>query len=275
MDPRDAATVMLVRDSPNLEVFMLRRNLRSVFVGGAYVFPGGGVDAGDRDPALLALVDGVSPADADARLGGPGALGFWVAAIRESFEEAGVLLARDRTLGDLVVSDAPVLDAERRRLIAGERPFVEIVRGLGVVLDAGALAPFARWITPSGPPRRFDTWFFVAAAPEGHVYEHDDDETVASTWLGPADALEQAREGEIELIYPTFRSLQTLARFDRAEDVLDAVHAVWRDSDRPMRMVNPGQGWVLDLPGTDDDADAIRHSTTSAGRARRRAEASG
>jgi 8-oxo-dGTP pyrophosphatase MutT (NUDIX family) len=217
----------------------------------------------------------VSPADADARLGGPGALGFWVAAIRESFEEAGVLLARDRTLGDLVVSDAPVLDAERRRLIAGERPFVEIVRGLGVVLDAGALAPFARWITPSGPPRRFDTWFFVAAAPEGHVYEHDDDETVASTWLGPADALEQAREGEIELIYPTFRSLQTLARFDRAEDVLDAVHAVWRDSDRPMRMVNPGQGWVLDLPGTDDDADAIRHSTTSAGRARRRAEASG
>jgi 8-oxo-dGTP pyrophosphatase MutT (NUDIX family) len=273
---------MLVRDSPRLEVFMLRRSLRSVFVGGAYVFPGGAVDGDDRELALLALVDGISSADADARLGGPGALGFWVAAIRESFEEAGVLLARDAPDGSLVIGDTPAFDIERRRLIAGERPFLDVVRDLGCVLDAGALAPFARWITPPGNSRRYDTWFFVAAAPDGHVYEHDDGETVASTWLRPADALAQARDGAIELIYPTFRSLQTLARFDRADDLLDAVHGAWREREQPMLTVNPGQGWVLDLPsggrgapGADDDADAIRYSTTSAGRARGRAEASG
>lgn len=274
MEPRDAATVMLVRDQPELEVFLLRRSPRSAFVGGASVFPGGAVDDDDRAPAMLALADGVRASEADARLGSPGALGFWVAGIRECFEEAGVLLARDALAGDLVVSDALGLDVERRRLLAGERSFVEILGELGVVLDAGALVPFAHWITPPGNPRRYDTWFFVAAAPEGHVYEHDADETVASTWLRPAEALDQARRGEIELIYPTFRSLQTLARFDRADDVLAAVHAAWRDRDEPMLAVNPGQGWVLDLPGTDDDADAMRHSTTSARRGRRREEAS-
>lgn len=275
MEPRDAATVMLVRDRPELEVFMLRRNPRSVFVGGAYVFPGGAVEDEDRAPEMLSLVDSVRAPDADQRLGCPGALGFWVAAIRESFEEAGVLLARDQRAGELVERDAARFDTARRHLIAGERTFVDIVRELGAVLDAGALVPVAHWITPPGNARRYDTWFFVASAPEGHVYEHDDDETVASTWLRPLDALEQARQGEIELIYPTFRSLQTLARFDRVEGVLGAVHEVWRDRDEPMLTVNPGQGWVLDLPGADDDADALRHSTTSAGRARRRAEANG
>ena len=276
MEPRDAATVMLVRDSPKLEVFMLRRSLRSVFVGGAYVFPGGAVDEDDRDPALLALVDGVGSPDADARLGAPGALGFWVAAIRESFEEAGVLVARDRRTGDLAIGDGSTLATARRRLIAGEASFVDVVRDLDVVLDAGALAPVARWITPPGPPRRFDTWFFVAAAPDGHVYEHDDDETVASTWLQPTDALEQARRGEIELIYPTFRSLQMLTRFEHAIDVLDTVRTKWKDDEQPMVRATTGWGWMLDLPGGDDDeADAIAHSTTDRRPSARPAEASG
>src|SRR5581483_2715225 len=154
VEPRDAATVMLVRDTPDLHVFMLRRSPRSAFVAGAYVFPGGAVDDEDAEPAMLRRCHGRDPADADRMLATPGALRFWVAAIRESFEEAGVLLARDGA-GNPVDVDAPVLD------------------GHGAVLDAGALAPIGHWITPAPAPRRYDTWFFVAPAPEGHVYEHD------------------------------------------------------------------------------------------------------
>lgn len=255
---------------------MLRRNVRSVFVGGAHVFPGGGVDEGDRDASLAERVDGIDDRAACARLGvAHGALGFWVAAIRESFEEAGVLLARDAASGDAMVVDAPTLEADRRELIAGDRSFVDIVCDRALVLDAGALHPFAHWITPDGGPRRYDTWFFVAPAPEGHTYEHDDDETVASVWVRPGDALEQARNQEIELIYPTFRSLQALARFETAAELLATVRAVWRDDEQPMETENPGQGWVLRLPDEphasdvrDETADAVAHSTTSHGRAR-------
>jgi 8-oxo-dGTP pyrophosphatase MutT (NUDIX family) len=267
---------MLVRDAPAFEVFMLRRNVRSVFVGGAHVFPGGAVDPDDRDDAIFDLAAGIDDATASRALGvSDGALGFWVAAIRESFEEAGVLIARDATTDTEMLVDVSQLDVDRRALTAGERRFVDIVRDRDLVLDAGALHPFAHWITPPGAPRRYDTWFFVAPAPEGHAYEHDDDETVASVWIRPADALEQARRREIELIYPTFRSLQSLARFETAADLLRTVRNVWHDDARPMQVENPGQGWVLRLPGDadgsdllGDEADAVAHSTTTRGRAR-------
>src|SRR5262249_5668208 len=162
--------------------------------GGASVFPGGAVDPEDRAPALLASVDGVAPADADARLGEAGALGRWVAAIRESFEEAGVLLARDAAAGrpllgrDRETSRLASLDADRRALLAGERTFTDVVTARAAVLDAGELVPVARWITPAGAPRRYDTWFFVAPAPTGHAYLHDDVEAVASEWVRPGTA---------------------------------------------------------------------------------------
>lgn len=260
---------MLVRDAPELEVFMLRRSLSSVFVGGAYVFPGGAVDPADRDPALLAAVAGIDGADAATQLGVADALGIWVAAIRESFEEAGVLLARRAETDERLVLDPGAtfeLDADRRALISGDRSLLEIITPRGLVLDGGALAPFARWITPPGAPRRFDTWFFVASAPAGHVYEHDDGETIASVWVRPADALEQARIKEIELIYPTFRCLQALAHYDTASALLDAVQSVWDEDAAPMRVENPDQGWMLRLPGRDDVADAAVHSTTAAPR---------
>lgn len=249
---------------------MLRRTLNAAFVAGAYVFPGGAVDADDRSADTLSLVAAPTPAEADARLGTDQALGFWVAAIRESFEEAGVLLACDASSGEPISGDRDSFAADRLRLASGDASFPSIVRERGAVLDAGALAPFAHWITPEGNPRRYDTWFFVAAAPEGHVYEHDDTETVASEWIEPSVALERARTREIELIYPTFRSLQMLAHFDSSAAVLEAVRAVWAERSDPMLTVNPEQGWVVDLPGVDHGrdgvADAIQHSTTSAGR---------
>jgi 8-oxo-dGTP pyrophosphatase MutT (NUDIX family) len=222
---REAATVMLVRDAPDLEVFMLRRNPASVFVGGAYVFPGGAVDPDDWAPRHR------------------------VAAVRESFEEAGVLLARSRSTGDVFEPAShriAELDQHRRRLLAGEVSFREVLGAHEAVADLDALVPFARWVTPPGAPRRFDTWFFVAAAPDGHAYAHDDDEMVASEWVRPADALDRARAGAIELIEPTAFSLIAMADFTSAAAFVGAVRDQWSGADS-LHRIHPHLGWQLDL----------------------------
>src|SRR5947209_19492999 len=137
---------MLVRDAPQLEVFMLRRNVAVEFMGGAYVFPGGAVDAGDRAPELLGRCHGRDDSSASIQLGmHAGGMGFWVAAIRETFEEAGVLLARSAATGRPVDPDDPSvaarLEAARRAVGAGERPFVEVVQDEDGWLDAGQCNP--------------------------------------------------------------------------------------------------------------------------------------
>ncbi|MFM8304528.1 MAG: NUDIX hydrolase [Actinomycetota bacterium] len=251
---REAATVMLVRDAPGLEVFMLRRNPRSSFVPGAYVFPGGQVDPADAAPGLLARTTGVDPAVADAWLGVADATRFWVAAVRESFEEAGVLVARRRTDGAPIDPDAVdpgALADDRVRLLRGETDLTRVLDAHAALLDLGSLVPFGRWITPVGAPKRFDTWFFVAAAPTGHVYEHDDDEMVASEWVHPDAAIERARTGAIELIYPTIRSLLVMRRYPSAAAFLAATRERWSRPDA-LRVMDAGQGWQLDLT-TDDE----------------------
>lgn len=213
---REAATVMLVTDAPDLHVFMLRRNLASVFVPGAYVFPGGGVDAADRDPRAYARVRGLDDARASLLLDRPvDGLRYWVAAAREAFEESGLLLGTAET----------EFHAERDALNRGEVGWVEALERHAVHLDLGSLAVVAHWLTPLGPPRRYDTWFFVAAAPPGQVGRHDDAETVASEWVRPSEALHRFGTSEIELIHPTMRSLQMLAEFETAAELLAAVHA--------------------------------------------------
>src|SRR5947209_14247132 len=163
---------MLVRDAPQLEVFMVRRNVAVEFMGGAYVFPGGAVDTGDRAPELLGRCHGRDDSSASTQLGmHAGGLGFWVAAIRETFEEAGVLLARSAATDTPVDVGAPGLAerlaAARRAVATGERTLLDVVLEHDLVLDCGALAVIARFITPKGAARRYDTWFFVAAAPHG------------------------------------------------------------------------------------------------------------
>jgi 8-oxo-dGTP pyrophosphatase MutT (NUDIX family) len=239
---------MLVRDAPELEVFMLRRSVAVEFMGGAYVFPGGAVDADDRAPELLARCHGRDDAQASTQVGvHAGGLGFWVAAVREAFEEAGVLLARSAATDEPVDVDEPSiaarLDAARWAVDSGERPFLDVVHDEDLVLDAGALHLFSHWITPAGSPRRYDTWFFVAAAPEGHAYLHDDGETVASVWIRPADALSAAMRGELEIHFPTQRNLEQLARFATAHELLDAVEAA-----EPRVVADAGGARIL-LPG--------------------------
>lgn len=227
---REAATVMLLRGSP-LEVFMLRRNPRADWVGGAHLFPGGAVDPEDRDPAVAARCAGVDDAAASAAIGHVrGGLGYWVAAIREAFEEAGVLLARHADGRSLDPDDAAWarLTELRDARNAGHLGFREILESEDLVLTPDALAVTSHWITPPGQARRYDTWFFVAAAPDGHTYEHDDGENTESIWVRPQEAIAAHERGAIDLIWPTRRSLELLARFGSAGDALETVAAAGR-----------------------------------------------
>ncbi len=223
---RDAATVMLVRDTGDgMEVFMLRRNLNSDFVGGAYVFPGGAVDEADRHADLERICQGRSDEAASEQLGiAHGGLAYWVAAIRESFEEAGVLLAvpeGDHHVISFADPDTAARFVEHRRVVdAGEKRLIEICELERLRLDVDRIHYFSHWITPVGPPRRYDTRFFVAAAPAEQVPLHDDRETIANLWVRPLDALERHRRGELDLIFPTIKNLEAIGPFERSADLL-------------------------------------------------------
>jgi len=228
--PRDAATIMLVRDGDDgVEVFMLRRTLAAEFVGGAYVFPGGAVDDDDRHADLESVCEGRTDAEASRLLGvDEGGLAFWVAAIRECFEEAGVLLAYAPD-GDVIRLRAPAVAAlfavHRTAIDSGGRGLVDVCREESLRLAVDAIHYFAHWITPRGAPLRYDTRFFVAVAPPEQEPLHDDRETIASLWIRPADALERSRHGDFELIHPTMRSLEAIGAFESAADLVDAVAA--------------------------------------------------
>ena len=217
--PRDAATVILLReDASGIEAFLLRRTAELEFAPGAYVFPGGSVDACDADPGVGWA--GPGPADFAALLDVPPdrARGLVCAAVRETFEESGVLLAGPSA--DELVRDSTVLAADRRALLAGATSLTELLGRRGLILRTDLLTPWARWITPEASPRRFDTWFFAAALPPGQaataapegVGDHPDPgESESGTWLRPAAALQAARAGQITLLPPTAVTLGELA----------------------------------------------------------------
>ena len=210
--PRPAATTMVLRDgAEGVEVLLLRRSPHTVFVPGAHVFPGGAVEAADHDPHPVAAGAPAEPG-ASARLGlDSGGLAFWLAAVRETFEEAGLLFA-----------DGPVDRAapERASVDRGERPLAEVCAELGLTLRLGDLRYFGHWITPEGGPRRYTTRFFVAPAPAGQVPIHDDGEAVDNEWVRPRVALDRFTAGDWELITPTERSLHALDRFADVAAVL-------------------------------------------------------
>jgi 8-oxo-dGTP pyrophosphatase MutT (NUDIX family) len=222
--PRPAATVLTLRDGDNgYEILMLRRNLRSDFVGGAYVFPGGGVNETDVDTERV--VFGLSDEAASRRLEiDRGGLAYYVACLRELFEEAGLLIACYHdgvAVNFTTIDDVKRLAAHRRGVNAGEMDFLAMMQDEGLLLDLRGLEYVAHWITPVGPPRRYDTRFFVALAPVGQVATHDAGETVADLWIRPLEALAAHERGEFEMIFPTIRNLQAIAHFSSARDVLD------------------------------------------------------
>ncbi len=264
----DAATVMLLRDGDDgLEVCLMQRNLNSDFVGGAYVFPGGAVDPEDGDAAAGAACTGLDDAEASRRLGlDRGGLAFWVAAIRESFEEAGVLMARHADGAPLDVTDpaaAARFALHRVAVDTSQRTMVEVAVEEGLLLDAGALHYFSRWITPLGAHRRYDTRFFVAAAPEGQEVVQDDRELIGTEWLTPAEALRRHDDGEIVMIFPTVRTLVALERFERSQDVLD--HARSLSEVRPvLPTVTEGPGGLrIVLPGDPEHTGGVYDAITA------------
>jgi 8-oxo-dGTP pyrophosphatase MutT (NUDIX family) len=269
---RDAATIMLVRDaafegSPALEVCMLQRHLNSDFVGGAYVFPGGKVDDEDRTPAAEEACALRSDAEASAMLGiESGGLAFWVAALRECFEEAGVLLAYrgdESEEGDgalLEAHDADIrhrLAAMRVALNAGEVRFLDACRNEGLRLATDRVHYFSHWITPEPAPKRYDTRFFVAAVPPGQVPIHDDYETVDTVWVRPDDALARAKAGEFDLIFPTMKNLEAISRFATSGDLLAAAAAVERVPTVLPRVVSDERGFRILLPGDPGYDEAV------------------
>jgi 8-oxo-dGTP pyrophosphatase MutT (NUDIX family) len=265
---RPAATVMLVRDGEgqeggesSLEVLMVRRNLNSDFVGGAYVFPGGSVDLADGGSEAEAACQGRSDAEASALLGvETGGLAYWVAVLRETFEEAGLLLA-ERLGGPALLAGDPEEEArfvrERAAVNAGTRRFLDLCRDEHLRLAVGDVHYFAHWITPRGAPRRFDTRFFVAPAPSGQRAAHDAGETIAEAWISPQAALAGHREGVFEMIFPTIRNLQAISRFTSSAELLAAAAAA--SSSVPTiepRVVADGNGVRIVLPGDDGFDDA-------------------
>lgn len=224
---RQAATVMLVADRPDLQVFVMERNANIVFGGGMWVFPGGSVDETDNADRFQHISMGRSDTDASRLMDLPkGGLAYYVAAIREAFEEAGVLLARSRqSLAPVDLKDpktAARFSTHRDHVNEGERDFIEIVEEEDLILDAGEMHYVARWITPVGPPRRFDARFFVAKMPDRQVPMHDDSELVHSRWLAPAEILRRFDNGDMTLMSPTLRMVRSLARFTSAAEVIES-----------------------------------------------------
>ncbi len=264
--PRASATVVVVREgmggagaargggrrrAPGVgstpgepEVLLLRRNRATGFVPGAWVFPGGRVDAADGEAALADRWTGLTPEGAAGRLGlgmdaDPPAIAYYGAALREVFEETGLLagmvgggggdgrdpvstgeggadMAAGRARG-AVVAD---LDAAREALLGRGVPFSRVLAQLNARLDGTAIEYIAHWVTPVAEPRRYDTRFFAARVPAGATAVHDEREMTGAVWLTPAAALARHRRGELPMIFPTIRTLEDLCGFATVEDLL-------------------------------------------------------
>ena len=218
-----AATILLVRDHPEFQVLMVKRHHQIDFAGGALVFPGGKTHAGDHDPKW---VEHIASPDTEGEQ-----RALRIAALREAYEETGILVARhaggEHFQGSLEAAEA------RDEIARDSRSFLDLVGSLGLKLDLDAPAVFARWITPEMMPKRFDTWFYIAHAPADQLALCDGHETVDAEWISPREALRLGETGERTVIFPTRMNLKLLAEASSATD------AIARASSRPLVTVLP------------------------------------
>lgn len=216
--PRPASTILLLRSGADgFQVFMMVRHYQIEFASGALVFPGGSLDPGDQDivarPELYDNRDGLDAAS----------LKFRIAAIRETFEESGILLARPRGSDDLIAATraSDIERAHRTQLCEGKLSFAQVIADNDLVLAPDQLVHYAHWITPVGQPKRFDTHFFLAKAPPDQVGAHDGKESTDSIWLSPREALAGGESGRFKLPFPTTRNLIKLGKQPSVEAALD------------------------------------------------------
>lgn len=243
---RDAATVVLLRDRPadaamdearrsSVQAWMLTRVTQMAFAAGMSVFPGGRVDASDADLPISGDIAAVaSRFDCDEPL----ARALVGAAVRETFEETGVLLA----------SPTVDLSASRADVENGRLSFEESLRGHQLTIDADLLKPWARWITPAGETRRYDTRFFVGALPEGAEPDNVTTESSSAEWLGVGDAIEQAQRGERKLLPPTIATLASLIEFENVDAVLAAAQQRVIEPVRPTIRIADDGDIIAELP---------------------------
>jgi 8-oxo-dGTP pyrophosphatase MutT (NUDIX family) len=216
---RPASTILLLRKgaADAIEVFMMVRHYQIEFASGALVFPGGSVDPGDREiamrPDLYSGGDGLDP----------DTLAFRIAAIRETFEESRILLARPRGSKELIAAAkaSAIADQNRDALNESKVKFADIIADNDLELALDLLVPYAHWITPEGMKKRFDTWFFLAEAPPEQVGMHDGKEATDSIWLSPREALEGGTSGRFTLPFPTTRNLIKLGKQGSVSAALD------------------------------------------------------
>ena len=223
MDIRPAATLILTRDTDHgIEVLLLQRTWDAVFLPGYFVFPGGAVDAQETEARAHALGPGDAEISRTMSLDEGGA-DYMLAAVRECFEEAGILLAVDQE-GRTIDRDHPV-HADREAVFRGELTLAELCHRYGLTIPLDRLAYLSHWTTPPGPPRRFDTRFFVTTAPDGQVASHDGAETIDHLWITPAQALDDHRSGHRLLGLPTLRTVRVLNDFETTGALMRYAHA--------------------------------------------------
>jgi 8-oxo-dGTP pyrophosphatase MutT (NUDIX family) len=250
VDPKDAATVVLVRDRDRqVEAYLLRRHQEMAFAAGMYVFPGGVVDRRDSDPDLA----WVGPTDAEwaerLRCDEPTARALVCAAVRETFEESGVLLAGPT--GSSVVADttSDSWEVDRRRLVDHTLAFSDLLGARDLVLRTDLLAACGHWITPEFEPRRYDTRFFVAELPVGQRTRDVSSESDRVLWMSPLAACAGVDAREMEMLPPTYATLAQISGVDRASAVVAAAR------DRAITTIMPGvevvdeESW-LTVPAT-------------------------
>src|SRR5438105_7398238 len=232
-EPIPAATILLLRDGDaGLQVLMVRRHHEIEFAAGALVFPGGKAAASDFDPEISDFAEGIAVWNA-------GLQAVAVAAIREAFEEAGVLIARDQNTRELVSETRlAALDHYRERIEKGETSLLTMLREERLRLACDQLVHFAHWVTPKHMPRRYDAHFFLARVPVGHVGQHCGRESVDSLWVSPQEAI--AKRKEWRIMFPTRLNLMKLAEANSVEDALFRAR-----KQRPLTV----EPWVEEAPG--------------------------
>jgi 8-oxo-dGTP pyrophosphatase MutT (NUDIX family) len=258
--PRPAATVVLVRDAGDrLEALLLRRTRKSAFVPGAYVFPGGRVDPDDAHADVIARLDGLTPDQAGSRLAveGQQAIGYYLAAVREAFEETGLLIGRSRSgESPTPAARSETVESLRRRLLEGRISFAEVLEEMECRIAGDRIEYIAHWITPVQEPRRYDTRFFLAAVAGPAEPVLDEREMTDSRWITPAEALNLHGRGQLPMVFPTIKTLEALAPYSNAAAAAAAFRAVEIPSILP-RLVRTPTGVGIEIP-EQGDADGDR-----------------
>ena len=247
---KPAATVILMREAEEsgFEIFIVKRSSRSSF-GSLYVFPGGKLDPEDTERDLYACCEGMSDEEASARLGIENdGLSFWIACIRECFEETGVLLTNPN---DSLIQEYEKLSSLRKQLNNKEISFKDICISESLRLRTNNIVPCAHWITPAIEPKRFDTRFFLAKVNAKQLASHDGFELTESFWIKPKDALVKLKEGKMNMILPTISNIEQLAEFSSAFEAFNYFESLVNNANESIlpKFVKQDGKWVGFLPG--------------------------